>query len=63
MLLELNKFYIAEAVSFMKNNVPDNFVDLTITSPPYDNLRIYKGFAFDYKSMLEELYRVIKPGE
>ncbi len=46
----------------MRNNLPDNFVDLTITSPPYDNLRTYKGFEFDYKSMLSELYRVTKKG-
>ena len=46
----------------MRNNIPDNFIDLTVTSPPYDNLRTYKGFVFDYKSMLKELYRVTKDG-
>ena len=46
----------------MRNNIPDNFVDLTVTSPPYDNLRTYKGFVFDYKSMLKELYRITKDG-
>ena len=24
-------------------------LDLTVTSPPYDNLRTYKGFEFDWK--------------
>lgn len=60
--LKLNKFYVAESVEFMKANMPDNFVDLTVTSPPYDNLRDYKGFEFNYKAMLEELYRVTKSG-
>lgn len=60
--LKLNKFYVAESVEFMKANMPDNFVDLTVTSPPYDNLRDYKGFEFNYKAMLEELYRVTKTG-
>lgn len=46
----------------MKENIPDNFVDLTVTSPPYDNLRTYKGFVFDYKNMLKELYRITKSG-
>ena len=46
----------------MKENIPDNFVDLTVTSPPYDNLRTYKGFIFDYKNMLKELYRITKSG-
>ncbi len=61
-LIELNRFYIAESVEFMRKNMPDNFVDLTVTSPPYDNLRDYKGFEFNYKAMLEELYRVTKDG-
>lgn len=60
--LKLNKFYVAESVEFMKANMPDNFVDLTVTSPPYDNLRDYKGFEFDYKAMLKELYRITKEG-
>ena len=46
----------------MKSNISDNFVDLTITSPPYDDLRKYNGFKFDYKAMLDELYRVTKDG-
>lgn len=61
-MIELNKFYIGESVNFMKENIPDNFVDLTITSPPYDDLRKYNGFIFDYRSMLNELYRVTKDG-
>jgi len=62
MSIELNKFYIGESVQFMKENIPDNFVDLTVTSPPYDSLRSYKGFIFDYQSMFKELYRVTKLG-
>lgn len=42
--------------------MPDNFVDLTVTSPPYDDLRDYKGFIFDYQSMFRELHRITKPG-
>ena len=40
----------------------DNFLDLTVTSPPYDNLRTYKGFDFDWKAVLKELYRTTKKG-
>jgi len=61
-LLQLNQFYIGEAVNFMKENIPDNFVDLIITSPPYDDLRKYNGFIFDYQNMFKELYRVTKDG-
>jgi DNA modification methylase len=37
-------------------------VDLTVTSPPYDNLRKYKGYTFDFETIARELYRVTKPG-
>lgn len=62
MSIELNNFYIGESVEFMKNSIPDSFVDLTITSPPYDDLRSYDGYVFYYKTMLSELYRVTKDG-
>ena len=37
-------------------------VDLTVTSPPYDNLRTYNGFNFDYKETFNQIYRVTKQG-
>jgi DNA modification methylase len=37
-------------------------VDLTVTSPPYDNLRTYNGYTFDFETIARELYRVTKPG-
>ena len=40
----------------------DNVIDLTITSPPYDNLRTYNGYSFDFESIAKELYRVTKKG-
>jgi len=58
----LNKFHIADSVEFMKTNIENNYIDLTVTSPPYDDLREYNGFKFDYKTMLEQLYRVTKVG-
>jgi len=41
--------------------MPDGFVDLTVTSPPYDNLRTYNGYSFDFESIAKELYRVTNP--
>ena len=35
-------------------------VSLTVTSPPYDNLRNYKGFSFNVEAILNELFRVTK---
>lgn len=40
----------------------DNSIDLTATSPPYDNLRTYNGFSFDFEGIAKELYRVTKDG-
>lgn len=37
-------------------------VDLVVTSPPYDNLRNYNGFSFDFENVCEELFRIVKLG-
>ena len=28
--------------------IPDGSVDLTVTSPPYDAMRKYNGYSFDF---------------
>jgi len=40
----------------------DECIDLTVTSPPYDNLRTYKGHTWDFESLAKELFRVTKQG-
>lgn len=42
--------------------MPDEFIDLTVTSPPYDNLRDYKGYSFDFEQTARDLFRVTKKG-
>lgn len=42
--------------------MPAYSIDLTVTSPPYDNLRTYNGYAFDFEGIARELYRITKPG-
>jgi DNA modification methylase len=37
-------------------------IDLTVTSPPYDNLRLYNGYSFDFEAVARELYRITKDG-
>lgn len=44
------------------NKMPDCFIDLTVTSPPYDNLRDYKGYNFEFEVIAKELFRVTKEG-
>ena len=43
-------------------DIPDGSIDLTVTSPPYDNLRDYNGYSFDFESIAKELFRVTKKG-
>jgi DNA modification methylase len=59
--LELNKIYNESNLDTMKR-MPDNFVDLTVTSPPYDGLRSYNGYSFPFEEIAQELYRVTKQG-
>jgi site-specific DNA-methyltransferase (adenine-specific) len=40
--------------------MPDEFIQATVTSPPYDDLRDYEGYSFDFESVAKELFRVTK---
>lgn len=60
-MIEINKNYCENCLDTM-SRMPDGFVDLTVTSPPYDNLRMYNGYSFDFESVAKELYRITKPG-
>lgn len=44
------------------NALPTGCVDLIVTSPPYDNLRTYNGFTWDFETIAHQSYRVLKPG-
>lgn len=50
-----------DCVQIMKQ-MDDACIDLTVTSPPYDNLRTYNGYCFDFENVAKELYRVTKDG-
>lgn len=58
----INNFYHSDCVKFMRLNMLENSVDLTLTSPPYDNLRNYNGYDFDFESIAKELFRITKNG-
>ena len=59
--MQINEIYNENCLDTMKR-MPDNFIDLTVTSPPYDNLRTYKGFVFPFEDIAKELFRVTKVG-
>lgn len=59
--IKLNTIYHADCVDLMKA-MDENSIDLTVTSPPYDELRHYNGYAFDAEKIAKGLFRVTKKG-
>lgn len=62
---DYNYIALGDCVELMKE-IPDDFIDLTVTSPPYDNLRDYNNevtWNFEkFKEVAKELFRITKPG-
>ena len=59
--MEVNRIYNENCLDTMAK-MPEGFVDLTVTSPPYDDLRTYNGYCFDFENVARELFRVTKQG-
>lgn len=61
--MDLNRIYCCDNVEGMQKYLADGSVDLTVTSPPYDNQRTYENdLDWDFESVAKELYRVTKNG-
>lgn len=54
-----NKIHNEDCLATM-SRMASGVVDLVLTSPPYDNLRKYEGYSFDFEKVAQELYRVVK---
>lgn len=59
--MEVNKIYCENCLTTMKK-MSDSIVDLVVTSPPYDGLRLYNGYSFEIIPTIQSLYRILKPG-
>ena len=59
--LPLNSIICGDNVETLQG-FPDDCIDLTVTSPPYDNLRTYGGHSWDFEGVAQQLWRVTKPG-
>lgn len=57
----VNEIYEGDATELL-DKLPDNSIDLMVTSPPYDELRTYNGFKLDLKVIGKKLFRVMKYG-
>jgi len=56
-----SKLLLGDNVTVLRK-FPSNSVDLTVTSPPYDQLRDYNGYSWDFEGVANQLYRVTKEG-
>lgn len=57
----LNTIQCIDCVEGMKQ-LPNNSIDLVVTSPPYDEIRDYNGFNYNLHATGKELYRILKDG-
>ena len=60
-MLDVNRIYNMDCLDGLRL-LDDGSIDLTVTSPPYDNLRNYHGYSFDFEDIARELFRVTKDG-
>ena len=71
-MIKLNNTYNENCLETMKR-IPNDYVKLTVTSPPYDDLRTYNknvggnkddfnGYSFPFEDIAKELYRVTQKG-
>lgn len=57
----INKIIKGDCLEVMKN-FENESIDMVLTSPPYDNLRNYKGYVFRFEGIARDLHRVLKAG-
>lgn len=57
----INKIVEGNCVEIM-HRIKTDSINLTVTSPPYDDLRHYKGFVFPFEDIAKELYRITSQG-
>ena len=59
--MNLNTIVTSDNIEYLKT-LPDECIDLVVTSPPYDGLRDYNGYSLDLHSLGEQILRVLKDG-
>ena len=57
-----DQLFIGNNIDILKN-ISNNSIDIVITSPPYDDLREYKGnYKLDLTELGKEIFRILKDG-
>lgn len=60
-MIELGTIYHENCLKTLER-MPDDLIDMTITSPPYDDLRDYNGYHFPVENIAAGLFAKTKPG-
>jgi len=60
-MLELEKIYEENCLTTIER-MSDDWLDMTITSPPYDDLRDYNGYHFPVEDIAAGLFAKTRPG-
>lgn len=60
-MLESYQLHQQDCVEWMATQ-PGQSIDCVLTSPPYDNIRNYNGYTFNFESTAAELARLLAPG-
>ena len=59
--MQLNRIYVENCIETM-TRMPDEFIDMTLTSPPYDDLRRYNGYEFELEAIVDLLFQKTREG-
>jgi site-specific DNA-methyltransferase (adenine-specific) len=59
--IDFGKIYHENCIDTL-HRMPDELIDMTITSPPYDDLREYNGYHFPVEEIAASLFHKTKPG-
>lgn len=60
-MIEFGKIYQENCIETLER-MPDDLLDMTLTSPPYDDLREYNGYHFPFDEIAKRLYQKTKLG-
>jgi len=60
-MLPLDQIVCGDNVEVL-SGFPDDCIDLTVTSPPYGELRTYGGHSWNFEGVAQQLWRITKPG-
>jgi len=57
--VKINSIYNEDNLQTMKR-IPNDFIDLVVTSPPYEDIRDYKGFHWNFQAVALDLFRILR---